>query len=293
MIKNIVLYGLTYLLFISGAQAQNSYIDSLDAVIHSDIDDTLKFYAYTQVIWANQSRKSDYALQLNEGFINMAKDFNKPAWINQAKYYYCVIHKHRGEYHTAIDYAEEVVGYYEKNKDTAGVANISYQKGVIQKNMSNYEKAVETFNKTIELYHLVNDKRMVATTLDAKGSLYRSLKLYDRAIESYKQAIKINQDIKDSLGLSRNYNNIGNAYSEIDSLDKALECQEIQIRINDLIQNVWGNGFAFENKGRILTMLGQYEEAIQNLKKSESIRREFQNNNVLIPVLLQIGRYLY
>ena len=278
-----------WLLFSGYILIGNNRIDSLEAQLSTELPDSVKAYAYTQVIWAYQSKNPDHALKLTDDYMSLAKRNSNKDWARRANYYYTVVYKQSGQYELALQASKKVIAYSRSVNDTTWLANVSYQIGVIEKKMANYQDAIETFNKTIELYAHLEDKRMIATTRDAKAGAYKSLKLFDKADAEYLEAIKINEERKDTSALAYNYTNLANSYAERKLLDKAIAYYDITIELCERRENKWLLGFLYENKGRALSQLDKYDAAITNLKKSEDIRREFDNMTVLTPTLLQLG----
>jgi len=272
--------------------AQDEYLDSLKQIIESDIEDSIKISAYTQVIWPNTKYDTKYALALTDDMMEIARNAKREKWIRRAQYYYGVTYKNTGEFARALPYIDSVYLQSAKMLDTTFMAYSSYQKAVILKEMGLLDTAVEWFNITLGHYQYIGNFNSVAMSLNAKAGLYRQMKLYDKAISAYQSAHVLYLDQKDSVGLSQVYNNLGNVYSELDSFAIALDYYNKQENLDQVRNDISGLGFCYENRGRLFDKMGRLPEAISSLRQSVEIRRKLQQNQTLAITLFQLGSSL-
>ncbi|MCB0688293.1 MAG: tetratricopeptide repeat protein, partial [Saprospiraceae bacterium] len=291
-IKTFYVLALTSLILPFALKSQNAYLDSLAQVVQTDVPDSVKMKAYSQLIWPNTKINTNYALELTADMMKIARRSDRERWLRQAQYYYAVTYKNTAEFSKALPYIDSVYFQSEAVKDTTFMAYASYQKAVILKEMGLYEEAIEWANINIAQYRYIQNQASVAMALNAKAGLYRQMKLYSKAIETYQEAYEIYLEQQDSVGLANLYNNLGNVYSEIDSFDLALVFYNKQEEININLNDVSGQGYCYENRGRLFHRMGRYEDAIASLRKSIDIRRDLNQNLVLANSLFQLGSSL-
>jgi tetratricopeptide (TPR) repeat protein len=208
-----------------------------------------------------------------------------------------------GLYKSSFIMYEKGLKYYERIKNSHGLANIYSNMGELFNRQKLYRKALYYSTKSIEISRMLDDKSINTWGKYNRGSIYRGMKNYDSAFyffkETFREAEKFGQKVLlkgIAEELSQTYEAVGdykNAlkyYKKFKMLSDSLNNDEITRRINtNELQ------YEFDKKENELLMAQQQKELelITKIEKQQLIVKIIIGFSVLILLLLFAGFGFY
>ena len=183
-----------FLFGISHSFAQQRKIDSLQLLLRSAKEDTVKINLLNDLCWEYK--------------------FSNP--------------------YTALLLAKQALSLSQKALYSKGIIQAYSRTGVIYSSMSEYKKAFENMFNSLKIAELCNNKDGMVSAYNNIGILYKGQKQYDKALIYYFNALKINIEGKDNTRISANYDNIGNIYFLSGLYHKALNYYIMALSIEEI-----------------------------------------------------------
>ncbi len=289
--------GFTYLwimLFVcifnyNGLNGQNPRIDSLIALLDTEISDTLRFDIYSDVIWANVRVNSDLATALNDDYYRLAEQYKSERHLSFSQYYYAAIYKNKGDYHKAEPYMDSFLVRAYSIDDSISIYTGAFQKAIIQKGLEKFDSALYWLNESNTYAHSLGRMKAVANGLNSKGTVYRQLNLPQKAIKTFNESLGLCRSYNDTLGMANAHSNLGNTYADLGINDTALYHYHQQTLLDSLLNYDWGLGYAYENLGKFYNKLSQPEQALTYLERSLEIREKLGHQENTIATLYELA----
>jgi len=139
------------------------------------------------------------------------------------------------------------------------------------------EKSVARFEDLLRI-----DKKRAASGYETLACYFRDKDEHEKTVELWKNAIAINP-------LPRYFVLLGNAYLRLKRYDQAIESYERFIQVAPDDKNI---DFVYRSLGICLAGVGQYDEAISNLKIAISLKRDKADYYYTLGNILgKTGRY--
>lgn len=172
----------------------------------------------------------------------------------------------------------KAIDYYEQSLVCFNEANLDYGKAAILNNLAyiydsqgDLKKALEYLYEALAIREKNNNDKGRAETLNNIGAAYQDLNDFDLALKNYSKSLELKIAIKDSVGMGYAYNNIASLYMEQKEYEKALETHLLALKIRQRMKNPRQVAESFGNAGLVLTLLGDYSQAEEYLKKSTEL----------------------
>jgi tetratricopeptide (TPR) repeat protein len=213
-------------------------IDSVEQLLTTHIDDTVRVDALTSLAKLYRNTESFKALQL----------------VNEA-------------YNLAI-----------KTNYKQGVAMALDVRGVVYLSLGDQKKALNDHLVALNLCEQIGYKKGIATIYNNIGSAYINLKNYPRAEYYYIKSLKLKVELGMGKELSSAYVNLGTIKMHERKLDECIKYYELglnnAIKYNDLQNIAIGN----MNLGEAYYDIGKYDEAIRYYNKAAPFIKDLKNN---------------
>ncbi len=218
-----------FLLVINVFFSQNHKIDSLNHVIKTTKNDSIKVDTYNKLSWKyifSDKEKALEILNLSEKYaLETNQKYGYNSFLNNKGIYFDV----NGFSDSAKIYFEKAVAYSVKNKFPIQEQYSYNNLGMYAWNKGKFQDALNYFFKAQKLAE-VNVKNNKSIFIDAPlnniGLIYQEMGLFEKAIPYHKKALKIRSERKYSQGEASSYNNLGICYKELNKIKESKKAFE-------------------------------------------------------------------
>ena len=279
--------------FYSFSQKPVKIIDSLKQVVSSDISDSLKILAYSDLCWYYRNISIDSAFNYGNSTLKLSKETNSKKGEAQAYNDIGILHYGLAEYDKALGYYKKSLSIRTTLNDTMGLAALYNKIGLVHQNNFKMDSAIFYATKALKIYEDKNHTRYAALIKNNIANIYKGLKQYRKALNIHLDLARINKGHKDYLALTKSYNNIANAYlflkdtiGSIDYYRKSIELAEKHNYKKELAA-------LYNNYGGVLHAKQEFINAIEFTSKSLKLREELNDNYGIASSSLHLaGLYL-
>lgn len=150
-------------------------------------------------------------------------------------------------------------------------ANIKHTLGLNHIRFNNYDKAINFIQEALLYYEREKIKDEIARALKDIGAIYYWLGNENNALDNYQKALLIYRELNDSDGIARSYNNIGMIFRDKGNNKLALEYMNRSLDIKRTQNNQYGIANTLGNLGDAYVRSGQYEKAIDYFNEALDI----------------------
>jgi serine phosphatase RsbU (regulator of sigma subunit) len=209
------------------ARDKQAQIDSLNKVIETTGDDTIRVSAYMAL--DNLIYLSDPLLdeRINRTVAQLcAGHINDPAALSEDEIYFYkkwhgaalnnlgTIHRSRGDLDSSLYYNKESLKLKLEIGDNKGIAN-SYQNiGSIYHLRGDLVKALEHYQVALKIREGLKDEKGIAALHVNIGAVYHYQDDFTNAIRYYEMSLESRKKTNDSAGMTSAYTNLGTVYGE-------------------------------------------------------------------------------
>ncbi len=156
--------------------------------------------------------------------------------------------------------------------------------GIIQGMQSNYTGALEWFTKSYQMKVENGLGTTTASELNNIGLVYMRMGSYEKAIEYVWKSIKIDPEAVNKKG----YSTLGGIYNYMGKKDSALIFYEIALQKAIKSGNKDSQSIATSNLSNIYFQSGEFQKAINQLKKALVLSED--NVKVQFPIFTELGK---
>lgn len=265
-----ILFLLSLLLCFYQTEAKTTKLDSAYSISGED-----QVKAYLELGEFYLKNRSDSTLFFGQLVVDIASDLDNDSLVAEGM---SLI----GDFYSRTHQPEEALVWYDKLKhyafdmrDTNWVSSAYASLGLGYLRCEKYDSAIYLLDKA-EFYKIhVNDSIGLAKVYNNMGLVYQYIGGIDRSLEYFYKSLEIKKGLKDTLGMVRSYNNLGLAELNTGQYEDAAEHFRLILELNrDYIHNKRVESVGNNNYGRALTELGRYDEAMQALSHSMTLREE-------------------
>jgi len=237
--------------------SENAEIDSLKAIINSNIHDTTFVQKYIELSWLYMYKDIDTAMQYAVDAIDLAIQGKHKLNIVNAYNVEGVCFIVKAEYYNALSSL--------KKGEAIGVKLIDE----------------EPNNK---LY-----KRRLGSIYSNKGNVYNYLGQYQYATENYLEGIKLFEEIGFENGIAICSSNIAIVFNDLGKNKKALEYNFIALEIAERTGDLFSLTQCLNNIGTVYFLMEEYDNAYKYVRRCTSINEEKQNEFDIIDNYANLG----
>ncbi len=274
----LLILTLNNLLLTVNGKAQNNTIDSLQAVLKTQQEDTNKVNTLNELSWelknvGNFTVALKYA---NEGML-MAKQIGYKKGMATSYSRQGQVYQYQGNYPEALKNHFAALKIKEELGNKQEIANSYINIGNIYYSQSNYPEALNNYVTSLKINEELGNKAGIAYSYSGMGVVYTDQGIYPEALKSYLASLKINEELGNKTGMAGAYNNIGNVYSNQGNYPEALKNYFTSLNVNEELSNNAGMAEAYNNIGIVYFDQGNYPEALKNYFASLKIKAELGN----------------
>jgi serine phosphatase RsbU (regulator of sigma subunit)/Tfp pilus assembly protein PilF len=273
-------YFLSFIFFLSFCMpflsfAQESKIDSLESILKTSQEDTVKVNALNALSrelrnTGNYPGSKQYALQAEQ----LSKNANFLKGETMALNNIGLIYDFQGDYPAALEYYLKALKVAKAANDKKGIARAFNNIGIIYNYQGESEKALEHYYEALKIMEEIGDKRGMSMALTNVGIIYKNQKNYEKALDYYSKSLKIRESIGDKNIIAASYANIGNLYDNMKDYPKAMEYQLKSLKIREETSDKKGIAGCFINMSKIFAEQKKYNEAAEYANKSLKLSNE-------------------
>jgi tetratricopeptide (TPR) repeat protein len=253
------------------ARSQNHAIDSINALLQKDAEDSNKVDHLVALCneWSNLG-SLDTAFYFGNNAIRLAEQigFNRGTAVCHNNL--GIICWKKGDLNGALDHYGKA---YSINK-TEGILRRQAQNlnnlGIVYRNLGNYPKALENYLEALKLDEQMNNRAGMATRLGNIGLVYSDEGEFEKALEYYSKAMAIDEGLNNKRGMARHLGNSGNVYYEMGLRDKKRNEKTADSLFTIALQY-------YEKAGKLNTGIGDLSQLSTNLSNQASAFAELGN----------------
>lgn len=198
-----------------------------------------------------------------------------------------IINYYQGDYFKSLENYNQALKIFLSIKENVGISNMYSNIGVIYYNQADYVKALENHLLSLKYAEQTNDKLRILTALNNVGGVYYiKPATYDKALEYYFRALPLCEELGNTNNLGAISVNIGNIYFNKGMDDEALSYFNKSLKAygtSDGIQN------SYIAMGKLFLREGNYDNALNSLKKALSISDNFKDDLSKVQTLYVFG----
>lgn len=247
------------------------FADSISEIIKEQKSDSLRASIYYNAASYSAQRLSDIKLMRVYTDSSMYYALASGHEDLEAKnhFAYGMLERLEGNYKKALGHLQKNIDYFEN--DSLMKPYALFQVGVIQKNMGNYEKSLKTYFEILGIFEKRKDSFASASTLNSIAVVYGEMNNYEEAISNFLEARKIFVAKKVKRDIANTDSNISNMYTKKKDYINAIKYAESCLTIAESIDHknligralqVLGNIYNVSDKRKGLGYLLKAERAL-------------------------------
>jgi signal transduction histidine kinase len=276
-------------LIVGKSHSQQKLIDSLKALVKTNITDSVKIKAYGDLCWYYSGISTDSAFYYGNIALDLSKKTNNLIGEAQAYNDFGIIHYKLSNFDTSNTYYKKALVIRLKNKDTAGIGSLYNKMGIAYQRIFKMDSAIYYNTKALEIFESLKNEQYVALIKNNIANIYFNLKQYQKALNEHLDVAKIREQINDEFGLVQSYTNIGNSYLFLKDTLKSTINYKKGIEIAEKNNYEQELSTLYNNYGTILNNQKQFDEAITLFKKSLRLREKLNDSYGIASVSQNIG----
>lgn len=284
--KTLKRYSLVCILFLSFQfNAQTKILDSLNNILNTSKNDSLKFFAkihlYEQLGVLNVSSW--------DSLLVIANKLNYPIYQGTVLNNLGYVYQSKNQLENSVRcFKMSIVKYTEANS-YINACHTYYNLACCYRTLGNYEKAIETYNSVIYYSKILKEKKHesycyndIAIINYIKGNIPQTIMYFEKCIQ-------IQKNINDYEGTYTSYNNIATIYLSQGEIDKALAIYKKCLLINKKNHNKKGVAITHFYIAKVYVIQKKYKEALNLLNACVIENRKDYNKANLANTLQLIG----
>ncbi len=262
--------------FCSVGLSQSSKIDSLQALLQTNIHDTTRINTLNRLGWALRHQIPDTAIVLGKKALELAVKNGDSKGQGNSNSVLGVYYWLKRDYPLSLSHHFKALEARKQRNDKKGVSVSVGNIGLVYHNQGDYPKALEYYFKALKMREELGAKNLIATVLGNIGVVYMDQGDYPKATEYYFKALKMAEEIGDKNRIAIWLGNIGSVYRNqgdstvaagdtalamADKYPKALEYYFRALKMSEELGNKSHIASWLGNIGSLYTRTGRFAEA--------------------------------
>ncbi len=308
-LKNFITHCLAtgFMLLCFCVNAQTSRLDSLNKILSSDAEDTIKVNALISVSSAISNKNLDSSIGISETALQLSEKivwhkgvmnaefllgqlyYLKGNYSRSLNYYLSALKKVKaanqpvlqaaifnsigniyvleGDYNKALENYSFVLKHAEKDKDTARIASVASNIGLTYSYARQAEKGLVYLFRSLKLHEAQKNERGVAKTLDFIGYTFFTIGKYPEALKHLLLSLEKNEKTGDKIRILDNLRNLGWVYIRTGEFNKAESCLKKALVYSEEVSHLQGIEGVNEALTKLYDTTGRAELAFEHYKK--------------------------
>lgn len=249
--------------------SKNINIDSLEEIIISQVDDTIKLAAMSKIGWHYYERNFDKSLEKGNQILALATKLNRDVDIaNAYNMLGCTNDNKSEDINIVIGYLEKAVHHLEKANDQKRKANVLNNMGLAYRRIGDYKRAFSYNLEALEIGETINDTITMVLCLNNMAIIYNQTDEDQKAKNYYFKSLDYANAINFRRMISTIKNNLANIYFEEYKLDTALTLFQESLKLKREMGNEFRIITTLSNIGKVHIREKKYELANQYLQEA-------------------------
>lgn len=286
-------YVLSFILLwasIENIQGQDTAIDSLEKLIASASNDSIKVYHYLELTSKTIDSDLDRCWKYGRKAYGLAQTAHLPLAIVECHNLFGNLLQRQGKADSAMVWYEQALTKAKKLGYKKGMAKTYNNIAIIHTYAAEYEKALMLYQEGIKVEEELGNMVGVAQGYNNMAVVYYQTRNFDNTLEYLKKAGEVLELSKDDATLKKTYVNIGAIHSylgqEKEALDYYLKAYEISERLGDRREMA----ICLGNMSDCYLNLGQFDKAEDCLNKAIAIKTQDKNEMGLMHEYANLAR---
>jgi tetratricopeptide (TPR) repeat protein len=260
-------------------------VDSLQALIASDKEDTLKVLHLHKLCLAHQDVGDFYAALNDElNTLSLARKLNWKTGLRKSLNSLSIIYTELGNFPEALAQDLELLKFGESTHDSSAIAKAYTGIGLVYWHQGNYQAALENYNRSVEIIKRIGNTSTLPSVYLNMGNVLSATGRDQEAVNYYSMSLAGYKKTNDRYGIATCYANLGNVFL-LSGRNKrkrgergpasadfkvALNYYEQGFRLQAQANDVMGIASGELNLGTLYLETGNYPESRKHLLKSIS-----------------------
>lgn len=263
------------------AKDNNTSVDSLQSVIATAQDDSLKAEAYFALSKAVRQTDLNLSIEYCQNAVDLSikageKDIEAGVYNYMGILYYGF-----GDYDRTLDYFYKVLSIYETMQDSAKLARVYNNVGLILTDLGRVKETLEYYNKSLKIKQSLGDRLGVANTMSNIGLVYDRLGKVDSAHLYYKKALKIDEELNETVGIFKDLSNMGDNYILREMYDSAKYCYQKAVSIMDKVDDQYYKTELIIQIAKLNGIQKEYERSIEKYGMALQMANSISASNLI------------
>ncbi|WP_420571603.1 helix-turn-helix domain-containing protein [Kordia sp.] len=200
-----------------------------------------------------------------------------------------------GNYSITIQYCDSAIMNAQKLKNDVSLADSYLTKGTAIVYLGDNKKALEMYLKALDIANKLNDIQLKIKAKANIAKIKRRMEFFDEALEIYKNNVRLAEkhQFEDQLIAINSYMGVGGTFLRLKKPDSTLHYAKIGLQKSLAINDDEGVSYFYIDIGIAYFIKGDFEIAIDYLKKAEKITKDLNNQKRLTEIYYYIGKSYY
>ncbi len=285
-----ILPGLFFFFLSSFVFAQQKKLDSLQLLITSGKEDTLKalnYYSLGDVY--DDKNNSDSALIYFDKSFTLSEKLSFIKGISISAFQLGRIYNYKSKNDKALAYYFKALKAREQLNNLPGIRDCYKNIGIVYQNQSNFPKAFDYYFKSLRLNTKLNDPIGKSDDYFNIASIYDEQHEYNKSLDYYFKSLEIYTKGGDKKSRADCYLNIGLVYMHQLNYLKAVEYYFKSLEIAEALNDKNEMSMCYFNIASIYDDLGQYRKSLDNYFKSLKIDESLNDIDGRTKCFINIG----
>jgi len=288
--------------------SETNYVDSLNALIIKDKNDTNKINHYNEIALEYSFYNTDSAIIYSKLALKLSNELLKKKYystdnfliylkLTKTCYQLANFYDDNGSYIKSKQLNDIGIKICELLEQTSlNIKMILSQKAKFYSNNGNllnktgdYNNALENYFKAIKFASKIDNKKILATNYGNIGIIYKYLGNYYKAIEYYNKALKIAEQLNNKNKICAILSNIANIYDAKNDTVNAFKFYNKSLKISKEINDKRNIETIYINLGDLFQKQKKYEYSLNYYNKSLEIANELGDIVNIIVINGNIG----
>lgn len=216
----------------------------------------------------------DTARYYENQVLALAVKHKQPLYVAKAQMALGILADYQSDYETSVQKNLLALGYFEKVKDTMGIASSMGNLGNSYIRLKQHNKAIDYLDEAIRLATLKKEKKLIANLSSSLARAYKGLGNKQKELELKLKAFNMFKDVGFKRGMETVAINLGNYYENENQLDESLKYYGIALDNAWQIRDVGNIATLYNNMSDLYVKLDQFPKALMCIDSAEYYARK-------------------
>lgn len=216
----------------------------------------------------------DTARYYENQVLALAVKHKQPLYVAKAQMALGILADYQSDYETSVQKNLLALGYFEKVRDTLGIASSMGNLGNSYIRLKQYSRAIDYLDEAIRLATLKREKKLIANLSSSLARAYKGLGNKQKELELKLKAFNMFKEAGIKRGMETVAINLGNYYENENQLDESLKYYGIALDNAWQIRDVGNIATLYNNMSDLYVKLDQFPKAMICVDSAEYYARK-------------------